>query len=102
MSRDVQKEIADLVKNHRVVIFMKGTQGFPQCGFSAAAVDVLKKYTNDIKDVDVLADSEIRQGVKEFSNWPTIPQVFVNGKFIGGSDILRDLDASGELRKILG
>lgn len=101
MTRDVQKEIRDLVSQNRVVLFMKGRRHMPQCGFSAAAVQILERYVKDFVDVDVLEDPDVRQGVKAFSSWPTIPQVYVDGKFIGGSDILRELDASGELPKIL-
>jgi monothiol glutaredoxin len=101
MTRDVQKEIADLLRNHRIVLFMKGTRHLPQCGFSAAALEILRGYTEDFQTVNVLEDMEVRQGVKEFSNWPTIPQLYVDGKFIGGSDILRELHASGELEGIL-
>jgi monothiol glutaredoxin len=101
MSRDVQKEIGEIVQGHRVVVFMKGTRHMPQCGFSAAAVQVLGQYTDDFHTVDVLKDNAIREGVKQFSSWPTIPQVYVNGKFVGGSDIVRELHQSGELRKLL-
>jgi monothiol glutaredoxin len=99
--RNVRKEIDEIVKGSRVVIFMKGSPQIPMCGFSAAATQILGQYTRDLKAIDVLQDPEIRQGVKEYSNWPTIPQVYVDGKFVGGSDILRDLHESGELAKIL-
>jgi monothiol glutaredoxin len=98
---DIQNTIRETVENNRVVLFMKGTKNFPQCGFSARAVDILKKCGADFKDVNVLADPAVRQGIKDYSNWPTIPQVYVDGKFIGGSDILIEMFQSGELQKLL-
>jgi monothiol glutaredoxin len=99
--RDVQKEIGEIVRGHRVVLFMKGSKVMPQCGFSARAVQVLSEHTNDFATVDVLKDPEVRQGIKEYSSWPTIPQCYVDGKFVGGSDILMELHQSGELAKLL-
>lgn len=99
---DVRSQIDELVKNNKVVLFMKGTRSFPQCGFSARAVEVFKRCGVAIKDVNVLADPALRQGVKDYSNWPTIPQVYVNGEFVGGSDILLEMYESGELAKLLG
>lgn len=101
MSQDAKQTIQETVDNNRVVLFMKGTKNFPQCGFSARAVEILKKCGADFKDVNVLADPGIRQGIKEFSNWPTIPQVYIGGKFVGGSDILMEMFQSGELQKML-
>ena len=98
---DVQQTIRDTVEQNRVVLFMKGTKNFPQCGFSHRAVEILKACAVDFKDVNVLADPAIRQGVKDFSAWPTVPQVYVDGKFIGGSDILLEMYNSGELQKLL-
>jgi monothiol glutaredoxin len=98
---DAKTTIRETVEQNRVVLFMKGTKNFPQCGFSARAVDILKKQGVEFKDVNVLADPAIREGVKEFSNWPTIPQVYIDGKFVGGSDILLELHQSGELQKLL-
>ena len=98
---DIQSQIGDTVREHRVVLFMKGTKNFPQCGFSARAVEILKKCGVPFKDVNVLADPVLRQGIKEFSAWPTIPQVYVDGKFVGGSDILMEMFQSGELAKLL-
>jgi len=98
---DIQARIRDTVQQNRVVLFMKGTKNFPQCGFSARAVEILKKCGASFKDVNVLADPGIRQGIKEFSSWPTIPQVYVDGKFVGGSDILMEMFQSGELAKLL-
>jgi monothiol glutaredoxin len=98
---DIQDTIRDTVQSNRVVLFMKGTKNFPQCGFSARAVEILKKCGAEFKDVNVLADPAIRQGVKDFSSWPTVPQVYVGGKFVGGSDILMEMFQSGELQKLL-
>jgi monothiol glutaredoxin len=98
---DAKDTIRETVEQNRVVLFMKGTKNFPQCGFSARAVDILKKQGVEFKDVNVLADPAIREGIKEFSNWPTIPQVYIDGKFVGGSDILLELHQSGELQKLL-
>lgn len=98
---DIQATIRETVEKNRVVLFMKGTKHFPQCGFSARAVELLKKCGAEFKDVNVLADPELRQGIKDFSSWPTIPQVYVDGKFIGGSDILMEMYEAGELQKIV-
>jgi monothiol glutaredoxin len=98
---DVQDTIRDTVTTHRVVLFMKGTKNFPQCGFSARAVEVLKQCGAEFKDVNVLTDPAIREGIKAFSSWPTIPQIYIDGKFVGGSDILMELFQSGELQKLL-
>ena len=100
--RDVQKELGELVKNNRVVLFMKGNKHMPQCGFSATAVQILNMHATEFLTVDVLKDMDVRQGIKEFSSWPTIPQLYIDGKFIGGSDIMRELHSSGELTKLLG
>lgn len=99
---DVQQQIAELVKNHRVVLFMKGSAQFPMCGFSGRAVEILKACgQKDFTTVDVLKDDAVRQGIKTFSNWPTIPQLYINGEFLGGSDIMTEMYASGELKQIL-
>src|SRR3954452_11838558 len=98
---DSQQRIDDLVKNNRVVLFMKGTAQFPMCGFSGRAIQVLKACGVDqIKTVNVLEDDGIRQGIKEFSNWPTIPQLYVNGEFIGASNIMMEMYQSGELQQL--
>ena len=91
---------ADITENP-VVLFMKGTPVFPQCGFSATVVQVLSHLGIKFKGVDVLADAEIRQGIKEFSSWPTIPQLYVKGEFVGGCDIVREMFQSGELAQLL-
>ena len=101
LSDDTKKRIQELIDGSRVVIFMKGTKNFPQCGFSARTVEIFKRVGVDFKDVNVLADPTIRQGIKDFSNWPTIPQVYIDKKFVGGSDILMEMYQSGELQKLL-
>jgi monothiol glutaredoxin len=99
---DVQQRIADLVKGNHVVLFMKGTAQFPQCGFSGRAIQILKACgVKDLKTVNVLEDEGIRQGIKGYANWPTIPQLYVNGEFLGGSDILMEMYESGELQPLL-
>ena len=98
----VQNVIKDQVEKHRVVLYMKGTPDFPQCGFSANAVGILKACgVDDPFTVNVLEEPEIRQGIKQFANWPTIPQLYVNGEFVGGSDIMTEMYRSGELKKLL-
>jgi monothiol glutaredoxin len=100
---DVQKRIGDLVQHNRVVLFMKGTAQFPMCGFSGRAIQILKACgVDDLKTVNVLEDEEVRQGIKDFANWPTIPQLYVDGEFIGGSDILMEMYQAGELQQVLG
>ncbi len=100
---DVQKRIDDLVKSNRVMLFMKGTAQFPMCGFSGRAVQILKACgANDLKTFNVLEDEAVRQGIKEYANWPTIPQLYVNGEFVGGSDIMTEMYQAGELQQLLG
>jgi monothiol glutaredoxin len=98
---EVFDRIRDTVEKNRIVIFMKGNRHFPQCGFSAATIEVFEDLGVPYETVDVLQDMEVREGVKEFTKWPTIPQVFVNGKFIGGCDIVREMHASGELQPMV-
>jgi monothiol glutaredoxin len=99
---DTQQRIKEQVEGHSVVLYMKGTPQFPQCGFSQLAIQVLNACgVQDLFTVNVLADAEIRQGIKEYANWPTIPQLYINGEFVGGSDILREMYQSGELQKLL-
>jgi monothiol glutaredoxin len=98
---DIHETIKATVTANRVVLFMKGSKTFPQCGFSARAVELLKKCGAEFKDVNVLADPALRQGIKDYSNWPTIPQIYIDGKFVGGSDILAEMFESGELQKLL-
>lgn len=97
----VQDRIQLLVNSHKVVLFMKGDRLFPQCGFSGKAIQVLDACGAEFDTVNVLLDNEIRQGIKEFSSWPTVPQLYVNGEFVGGSDILLNLYESGELQRML-
>lgn len=100
---DIQQRIDDLVKNNRVVLFMKGTAQFPMCGFSGRAVQILKSCgVTDLKTFNVLEDNDVRQGIKEYANWPTIPQLYVNGEFVGGSDIMMEMFEAGELQQVLG
>jgi len=99
---DTNEQISQIVKDNKVVLFMKGTRMFPQCGFSARAVEIFKRCGVEFKDVNVLADPTIRQGIKDYSNWPTIPQAYVDGEFVGGSDILLEMFENGELQKLLG
>ena len=100
MSVSVTERIADDVKSNDVVLFMKGTPVFPQCGFSAAVVQILTDLGVKFKSFDVLKEPELRQGVKEFSNWPTIPQLYVKGEFVGGCDIIREMFETGELQQL--
>ena len=101
MSNTVRDRIQQEVSSNDVLLFMKGTPVFPQCGFSAAAVGILSNLGVKFKAIDVLKDPEIRQGIKEFSNWPTIPQLYVKGEFIGGCDIVREMFQTGELQETL-
>ncbi|MBS0449203.1 MAG: Grx4 family monothiol glutaredoxin [Proteobacteria bacterium] len=99
---DTQQRIDAIVKGHPVVLFMKGTAQFPMCGFSGRAIQVLKACgATDVTTVNVLEDEEIRQGIKEYANWPTIPQLYVNGEFVGGSDIMMEMYQAGELQQTL-
>ena len=99
---DIKQKIKEQVTAHPVVLYMKGTPQLPQCGFSALALQVLSACgVQDLFTVNVLADADIRQGIKEYANWPTIPQLYVNGEFVGGSDILREMYQSGELQKLI-
>jgi monothiol glutaredoxin len=101
MSEDVQARLAELVASNDVVLFMKGTPLFPQCGFSSRAIAILDRLGVDYESVDVLQDMEIRQGIKQFSDWPTIPQLYVKGEFVGGSDIMMEMYESGELGELM-
>ena len=101
MHRDVMAEIKEEVSANPVVLYMKGNRTMPQCGFSAATVQVLKQIGVDFKDVDILQDSEKREAVKVFSDWPTLPQLYIGGEFVGGCDIVREMHAKGELAPML-
>ena len=98
---DIQARIADDVKNNEVLLYMKGTPVFPQCGFSAMTVQILNQTGVKFKAIDVLADPAVRDGIKQFSNWPTIPQLYVKGEFVGGADILREMYEGEELKPFL-
>ncbi len=105
MSDNTQQRIDELVKNNNILLFMKGNASFPMCGFSGRAVQLLKACGVDAKaitTVNVLEDDAIRQGIKDYSQWPTIPQLYIKGEFIGGSDIMMEMYESGELRQLLG
>jgi monothiol glutaredoxin len=101
MSEDALSKIDQQVKNNKVMLFMKGTPNAPQCGFSAHTVEILQSYGVPFETADVLADPAVRDGIKRYSNWPTIPQVFIGGKFVGGCDIVHELHERGELESIL-
>lgn len=101
MTNAVQQRIADIVKSNDVVLFMKGTPLFPQCGFSSRAIAILEHLGVTYETVDVLQDQGVRQGIKTFSDWPTIPQLYVKGEFVGGSDIMMEMYEAGELSQLL-
>lgn len=99
---DVNSRIGEIVRSHDVVLFMKGTPLFPQCGFSSRAIAILDHLGVTYESVDVLQDMEVRQGIKAYSDWPTIPQLYVKGEFIGGSDIMMEMYEAGELGQLMG
>ena len=101
MSDKIQTAIKDVVESNDVVLFMKGTKETPQCGFSNAIVNTLSFMNVDFKDVNVLDDDDLREGIKIFTDWPTIPQLYVKGEFVGGCDIIQDMYKSGELSQVL-
>jgi monothiol glutaredoxin len=101
MDNTVSERIRNDIASNDIVVYMKGTPVFPQCGFSAAVVQVLTHLGVPFKGIDILTDPSLRQGVKEFSNWPTIPQVYVKGEFVGGCDIVREMFQTGELQELL-
>ena len=98
---DIESKIKDIVEKNKVVVFMKGTPEAPQCGFSAQTIGVLQAVGANPIGIDILADPAVRAGIKEFTNWPTIPQIFINGKFIGGCGIVTEMHERGELQKII-
>jgi monothiol glutaredoxin len=102
LSESLKQRIDGYIGSDRVVLFMKGTRRAPQCGFSAQVVQILDELVPDYQTHDVLASAELRDGIKAYSSWPTIPQLYIDGKFVGGCDIVRDLKSSGELEKLLG
>ena len=101
MSSDVAERIRAAIENNKIVIYMKGSPSFPMCGFSAATIEIFNDLGVPYETVDVLKDPEIREGIKQFSNWPTIPQVYIDGKFVGGCDIIREMHAGGELEPLV-
>ena len=101
MRDEVRQKIQETIDGNKVVLFMKGSKTFPQCGFSSRVVQILKSRGATFADVNVLADPEIRDGIKEFTSWPTIPQLYVGGKFVGGCDIVMELEQTDELAKLL-
>jgi monothiol glutaredoxin len=101
MADDIRARIEDLVKKDKVMLFMKGTKQFPACGFSNAVVQILKKEGVSFETFNILADPQVRQGLKEYSSWPTYPQLYVKGKFVGGCDIVTEMHQSGELTALL-
>ena len=101
MNEDIKKRIEDLIKKNEICLFMKGTPEVPQCGFSLAVSNVLKHLKVNFAGINVLEDNDIREGIKQFSDWPTIPQLYVKGKFLGGCDIVKEMFEKGELQKIL-
>jgi len=100
MTPELKARFDQEVRSHKIVLFMKGNALFPQCGFSARALQLLQQY-GQVHTVDVLSDPEVRQGIKDYTKWPTIPQVFINGEFVGGSDILMEMEQSGELKNLI-
>ena len=101
MTPELQQRLESLVKDNKILVFMKGSKLMPQCGFSNNVVQIMNMLGVPYETVDVLADNDIRQGIKEFSNWPTIPQVYINGEFIGGSDIMIEMYQKGELQQMV-
>jgi monothiol glutaredoxin len=101
MTPELQTRIDEVVKSNKIVVFMKGSKLMPQCGFSNNTVQILNSLGAPYETVDVLQDADIRQGIKEYSNWPTIPQVYINGEFVGGSDVLIELYQQGELQQMV-
>ncbi len=101
LDESTRKRIADIIASDRVVLFMKGDRHAPQCGFSATVIQILEELVPEYATVDVLSDPEIRNGIKEFSSWPTVPQLYVAGEFLGGCDIVREMYTNGELRDAL-
>ena len=101
MDKNTKEKIQNLINQNKICLFMKGTPEVPQCGFSMAVSNVLKHLKVDFKGIDVLEDNHLREGIKEYSDWPTIPQLYIGGKFIGGCDIVKEMFEKGELQKLL-
>ena len=102
MDEALRERIKTTIESHRVVLFMKGNKNFPQCGFSAQVISLLKQNGAEFRDVNILADADLRSGLKEYSNWPTFPQLYVDGQLVGGCDIVTSLNESGKLKTLLG
>ena len=102
MDSQLKQRIDNDVKNNKILLYMKGSAEAPLCGFSAQAVSILKQYQKPFKTINILDDESIRQGMKEYSNWPTFPQLYINGEFVGGCDILTEMHGNGELKEIIG
>ena len=101
MNQQIREQIDEVIRSNAVVLFMKGNRAFPQCGFSARLVEILEKHVADFRAVNILEDSAMRQELKEYTDWPTFPQLYVNGQFVGGSDIVAELDLQGQLTALL-
>ena len=101
MNQDIRTKIDQVIRSNPIVLFMKGNRAFPKCGFSARVVEILEKHVDDFQAVNVLADSALRLELKEYTDWPTFPQLYVNGQFVGGSDIVAELDQQGQLKALL-
>jgi len=101
MDESLRQKLQSMVETHKVVLFMKGNQLFPQCGFSAKVVELLKRSGAPFHTVNILAEADVRQGLKEFSSWPTFPQLYINGEFVGGCDIVTEMHENGELSALL-
>jgi len=101
MADDVIKEIDDEIRNNKIMIYMKGNPTFPQCGFSAATIEIFQELGKPFHTVDVLSEPAKREGIKRYSNWPTIPQVYIDGKFVGGCDIVREMFTTGDLQRLV-
>ncbi|AKF05843.1 Grx4 family monothiol glutaredoxin [Sandaracinus amylolyticus] len=101
MDDQLRQRIEEILGSHKIVLFMKGTKSFPQCGFSATVVEVLKRVNADFHTVNILQDADLRQGMKDYASWPTFPQLYVDGRFVGGCDIVRDMYEGGELQPIV-
>ena len=99
---DIRTRIEELIKSHKVMLFMKGNKQFPACGFSSTVVQILKKEGASFETFNILADAEVRQGLKDYSSWPTFPQLYIDGKFVGGCDIVTEMHQAGELKALLG
>lgn len=98
----MQEQIKQTVTDNKIVLFMKGNASFPQCGFSGRAIQILQTLESEFVTIDVLSNDAVREGIKEYSNWPTIPQLYINGEFVGGSDIMTEMHEAGELKQTLG